>query len=71
MSTPYTPQLSRDGQCLLMPDGTFKRIDTLPRYQPTPVATAAPAPVAAPAPTPTPTAAPTIAPATTKTTVKE
>lgn len=50
MSTPYTPMLSRDGTCLLMPNGTFERLESLPRYQPTAQAT--------PAPTPAPTAAP-------------
>ena len=53
MTTPYTPMLSRDGTCLRMPDGSFERLDNLPRYQPMP---AAPAPTVV-APTHTPTAA--------------
>lgn len=54
--TPYTPMLSRDGSCLLMPNGTFERLENLPRYQPKASVQAAPAPTAAP--TPAPTAAP-------------
>lgn len=60
--TPYTPMLSRDGTCLLMPNGTFERLESLPRYQPTAQAT--------PAPTPAPTAAP-VATASTKPASKE
>lgn len=62
MSTPYTPMLSRDGTCLLMPNGTFERLESLPRYQPTAQAT--------PAPTPAPTVAP-VATASTKPASKE
>lgn len=62
MSTTYTPMLSRDGSCLLMPNGTFERLESLPRYQPTAQAT--------PAPTPAPTAAP-VATASTKPASKE
>ena len=53
MSTPYTPMLSRDGTCLLMPNGTFERLENLPRYQPNASAQATPAPTAAPTPTKT------------------
>ena len=53
MSTPYTPMLSRDGTCLLMPNGTFERLESLPRYQPNASVQATPAPTAAPAPTKT------------------
>jgi hypothetical protein len=35
--------LSKDGTCLLMPNGSFERLDRLPRYQPQPVATPEPA----------------------------
>lgn len=55
MSTTYTPMLSRDGTCLLMPNGTFERLESLPRYQPNSSAQA-------PAPTAAPTPAPTVAP---------
>lgn len=68
MSTPYTPMLSRDGTCLLMPNGTFVHLDTLPRYQPKTSVQAAPAPTAAP--TPAPTVAP-LATAPTKPASKE
>lgn len=68
MSTPYTPMLSRDGTCLLMPNGTFERLESLPRYQPGTTAQAAPAPTAAP--TPAPTVAP-VAAASTKPASKE
>lgn len=51
--TPYTPMLSRDGSCLLMPNGTFERLESLPRYQPGTTAQATPAPTAAPTPAPT------------------
>ena len=34
MTTPYAPMLSRDGSCLLMPNGSFERLDRLPRYRP-------------------------------------
>lgn len=60
--THYTPMLSRDGTCLLMPNGTFERLESLPRYQPTAQAT--------PAPTPAPTVAP-VATASTKPASKE
>lgn len=60
MSTPYTPMLSRDGTCLLMPNGTFERLENLPRYQPGASVPATPAPTAAP--TPAPTVAPVSAP---------
>lgn len=66
MSTPYTPMLSRDGSCLLMPNGTFERLESLPRYQPGATAQATAAPTAAP--TPAPTVAPVSA---TKTASKE
>lgn len=69
MSTPYTPMLSRDGTCLLMPNGTFERLESLPRYQPGTTAQAAPVPTAAP--TPAPTVAPVATAATTKPTAKE
>lgn len=66
MSTPYTPMLSRDGTCLLMPNGIFERLESLPRYQPGASVQAAPAPTAAP------TQAPTVAPVSaTKPTAKE
>lgn len=68
MSTPYTPMLSRDGTCLLMPNGTFERLASLPRYQPGATAQATPAPTAAP--TPAPTVAP-VAAAPTKPASKE
>ena len=68
MSTHYTPMLSRDGTCLLMPNGTFERLESLPRYQPAATTPAAPVPTAAP--TPAPTVAP-VAVATTKTANKE
>lgn len=68
MSTPYTPMLSRDGSCLLMPNGTFERLENLPRYQPNSSAQATPVPTAAP--TPAPTAAP-VATASTKPASKE
>lgn len=68
MSTPYTPMLSRDGTCLLMPNGTFERLESLPRYQPGATAQAAPVPTAAP--TPAPTVAP-VAAASTKPASKE
>ena len=68
MSTPYSPMLSRDGTCLLMPNGTFERLESLPRYQPKSSAQAAPAPTAAP--TPAPTVAP-VATAATKPASKE
>ena len=68
MSTPYTPMLSRDGTCLLMPNGTFERLDNLPRNQPGATAQAAPVPTAAP--TPAPTVAP-VATAATKPASKE
>ena len=68
MSTPYTPMLSRDGTCLLMPNGTFERLENLPRYQPNSSAQATPTPTAAP--TPAPTAAP-VATASTKPASKE
>lgn len=67
--THYTPMLSRDGTCLLMPNGTFERLENLPRYQPNASAQATPAPTAAP--TPAPTVAPAATAATTKTTSKE
>lgn len=68
MTTPYAPMLSKDGTCLLMPNGSYERLDSLPRYQPQPLAAApATAPTAAPA---APTATP--APASGgKTTTKE
>ena len=62
MSTPYTPMLSRDGTCLLMPNGTFERLENLPRYQPNASVPATPAPTAAT--TPAPTVAPVAAAAT-------
>ena len=68
MTTPYTPMLSRDGTCLLMPSGTFERLESLPRYQPGTTAQAAPVPTAAP--TPAPTVAP-VAAAPTKPASKE
>lgn len=68
MTTPYTPMLSRDGTCLLMPNGTFERLESLPRYQPGATAQAAPVPTAAP--TPAPTVAP-VAATTTKPASKE
>ena len=68
MSTTYTPMLSRDGSCLLMPNGTFERLESLPRYQPGATAQATPAPTAAP--TPAPTVAP-VATASTKPASKE
>lgn len=68
MSTHYTPMLSRDGTCLLMPNGTFERLESLPRYQPGTTAQATPAPTAAP--TPAPTVAP-VAAASTKPASKE
>lgn len=72
MSTTYTPMLSRDGTCLLMPNGTFERLENLPRYQPNSTAQATPVPTAAPtaAPTPAPTVAP-VAAASTKPASKE
>lgn len=51
--THYTPMLSRDGTCLLMPNGTFERLENLPRYQPGASVQAVPAPTAAPTPTKT------------------
>lgn len=68
MSTHYTPMLSRDGTCLLMPNGTFERLESLPRYQPGATVQATPAPTAAP--TPAPTVAP-VATASTKPASKE
>ena len=62
MSTTYTPMLSRDGTCLLMPNGTFERLENLPRYQPNASVPATPAPTAAT--TPAPTVAPVAAAAT-------
>lgn len=34
MSTTYTPMLSRDGTCLLMPNGPFVHLDKLMCYDP-------------------------------------
>lgn len=68
MTASYTPMLSRDGTCLLMPNGTFERLESLPRYQPNSSAQATPAPTAAP--TPAPTVAP-VATGSTKPTSKE
>lgn len=67
--THYTPMLSRDGLYLLMPNGTFERLERLPRYQPTAQADEKrqhvadlPQPTVAPTPTAAPTPAPTVAP---------
>ncbi len=65
MTTPYAPMLSRDGTCLRMPDGSFERLESLPRYQPptpaaTPVSPAPLAPLAALMSTPAPVLAPAV-----------
>ena len=74
MTTPYAPMLPKDGSCLLMPNGSYERLDSLPRYQPQPAAMAPAASIApAPVPAAVPTAAPAPAPASkpTTTTTKE